>query len=56
MNGLMGCIGYLAVTGILYFLIGRAVPKKWFDWESSPFQTRPFEQDGRYYDRFHNRT
>ena len=55
MNGLMGCIGYLAVTGILSFLIGRAVPKKWFDWESSLFQTRPFEQDGRYYDRFYIR-
>lgn len=46
------CVIYLAVTGFLGFLIGRILPKKWFEHDSVLFRSRPFEQGGKFYDRF----
>ncbi|MBQ8814125.1 MAG: glycosyl-4,4'-diaponeurosporenoate acyltransferase [Lachnospiraceae bacterium] len=55
MRELLRCIGYLAVTGILSFIIGRLLPKKWFDWEAAFFQCRQSENGGRIYERYHIR-
>lgn len=52
MSELIRCIGYLAVTGILSFIIGRLLPKKWFNWEAPFFQCRPMEKGGKIYERF----
>lgn len=35
---------YLAGTGILGFLLGRIVPKRWFCADRFPFRVRPWEQ------------
>ena len=51
MGKLMHCIGYLALTGILSFFIGRILPKKWFHWNDIPYRTFPGEQEGKIYDR-----
>ncbi len=48
----MKCIGYIALIGILSFLIGRLLPKKWFDFERFPYRCWYFEDEGRYYERF----
>ena len=38
------CFLYLAGTGILGFLLGRIVPKRWFCAGRFPFRVRPWEQ------------
>ena len=38
------CFLYLAGTGILGFLLGRIVPKRWFCADRFPFRVRPWEQ------------
>ena len=55
MSNLIRCIGYLAVTGILSFIIGRLLPKKWFDWNAAFFACWPIENGGKIYERFHIR-
>lgn len=52
---LVYCIGYLAFTSILSFIIGRLLPKKWFDWEKVPFKTLPAEKNGKIYECLHIR-
>lgn len=52
---LIHCLGYLAVLGILSFIIGRILPKKWFDWNEIPFKTLPVEKGGKIYERLHIR-
>ncbi len=49
------CVIYLGVTGFLGFLSGRVMPKRWFDHEGLLFKNRPFENEGKFYDRFHVR-
>lgn len=55
MAKLVQCIGYLALIGILSFIIGRVLPKKWFNWNSAPFSPFPGENGGKIYDRLHIR-
>lgn len=43
------CILYLIITGAISFLLGRVVPKRWFDGEKFPFRTYKFEKDGKLY-------
>lgn len=52
---LVHCIGYLAFTGVLAFIIGRLLPKKWFNWEDAPFKTLPAEKNGKIYECLHIR-
>lgn len=50
--GLWRCVQYYVITGVIGFLAGRIVPKKWFSAKRFPFRSYPFERDGRCYDRF----
>ena len=43
---------YLGGTGFLGFLMGRVLPKQWFDHNRFWFRCREFEQEGKFYDRF----
>lgn len=45
------CVIYLAATGLLSFIIGRLLPKRWFHADWFPFRSCGFEQDGLLYER-----
>ena len=45
---------YFVVMAVISFLstfIGRILPESWFDWQRFPYKSRPFEQNGRIYQR-----
>lgn len=48
---MLPCLIYLAVIGILSFVAGRLLPKKWFDPQAFPYRPFPFETDGALYRR-----
>lgn len=45
------CACYLAGLGILSFVLGRLVPKTWFDYTRFPYRTFAFERNGKLYER-----
>ncbi len=45
------CLAYLAASGFGVFLLGRAIPKSLFRYESFPFRDYPFERQGNLYRR-----
>lgn len=50
--GIRRSFWYLVSNGILWFLVGRVLPKKWFSPSAAPFRPFAFEKDGAFYDRF----
>ncbi len=50
--GFLKCACYLALTGVLAFLAGRIVPKGWFHADRFPYRCFPFEDEGRFYNKF----
>lgn len=48
---LLDCLIYYAVIGILGFVVGRLLPKKWFVSEWFPYRSFGFEKDGAIYDK-----
>ena len=44
------CACYLAGLGILSFVLGRLVPKTWFDYTRFPYRTFAFERNGKLYE------
>lgn len=51
MNHFLGCFLYLAVIGIVSFIIGRIIPKDKFLYEKYPFRSFPIEDSGEIYNR-----
>lgn len=49
------CFWFLIITGVIAFLVGRLLPKKWFCADRFPYRSFQFEQDGRIYDKLHMR-
>ena len=47
----MRCIIYLAGIGIVSFMLGRIVPKRWFRAESFPYRSFSVEREGRIYEK-----
>ena len=48
------CAAYVAALGVFNFILGRLVPKQWFDYRLPPYRTRSWEDGGRVYERlFH---
>lgn len=47
--GLKKCALYIAVIGVLGFLLGRILPKRWFKYDRPPFRELPFEDGGHFY-------
>ncbi len=43
------CAEYLLMIGMAVFVIGKALPRKWFYGERFPFCSFSWEQDGRIY-------
>ena len=44
------CACYLAGLGIVSFVLGRLVPKTWFEYTSFPYRTFAFERNGKLYE------
>lgn len=53
MDGLLICVLYLAVIGLLLFLLGRIIPKKWILYDRFPYGSFPFEKNGKIYKVLH---
>lgn len=49
MDGLLKCFFYLSVIGLIFFLLGRLMPKKWMCYDQFPYRSFPFEKNGRLY-------
>lgn len=45
------CVIYLAVVGILCFIAGRLLPKRWFHGDRWPYRSFAFEQEGAVYQK-----
>lgn len=45
------CCGYYASIGLLFFIIGRILPKKWFDYNAFPYKAFDCEKDGKIYEK-----
>jgi len=49
--GFWECIKYLAAVGIIGFIVGRILPKKWFHHDKFPYMLYRFEREGRVYEK-----
>lgn len=47
--GFFSCVKYLATTGLLGFIVGRILPKRWFKADAFPYREYTFECGGRFY-------
>ncbi len=45
------CVIYGAILGVISFVIGRILPKKWFSYEAFPYKQFKWEQGGAVYNR-----
>ena len=45
----MDCVFYIALIGIVCFLLGRLLPKDWFRYDQFPFRPFSFEKNGEIY-------
>lgn len=50
-KGLLKCFIYLAAVGIASFILGRILPKSWFNSDAFPYKSFKFENNGRIYDK-----
>ncbi len=48
---LLRCVEYLALMGIAGFILGRILPKNWFDSRTVPYAPFSFERGGKLYDK-----
>lgn len=51
MIGLLNCIIYLILSGVLVFFIGRIIPRKWIKENKFPFKSYRFEKNGKIYEK-----
>ena len=49
MDGLFRCVLYLAAIGILFFIVGRVLPKEKFQFSKFPFRSFAVEKEGIIY-------
>lgn len=45
------CLIYFAITGVLSFVIGRMLPKRWFRYDAIPYRSARFEKEGAIYNK-----
>lgn len=49
MKNIVDCCVYLAVIGVMGFLLGRILPKTWFSYDCVPYRPFAFEKCGQIY-------
>lgn len=47
------CLLYLVSTGVVAFILGRFLPKKWFKYNLFPYRIYKFEKNGQIYHKLH---
>ncbi len=45
------CFWYLSATAVIYFLLGRILPKRWFCPDKFPYKSYKFEKNGNIYNK-----
>ena len=45
------CLIYFAIIGVLSFVIGRMMPKRWFRYDAIPYRSARFEKEGAIYNK-----
>lgn len=50
-NDFCMCLIYLALIGVMFFIVGRVLPKEKFSFERFPFCSLPIEDGGKIYQR-----
>jgi len=53
--GFLRCIIYLTLLSFISFLVGRILPKSWFQENVFLYRAFPFENEGRIYEKLHIR-
>lgn len=53
MEGLIRSIFYLIAVGLILFLVGRMIPKKWMHYDRFPYRSFLFEKNGKIYNAIH---
>ena len=53
--GFWKCFIYFCLTGAMGFVLGRLLPPRRFHPETGMFRCRPFEKDGKVYEKLHIR-
>ena len=48
---LLNCVVWLAVVGVMGFLVGRLLPAKWITPDKGLFRCLAFEKNGRFYEK-----
>lgn len=51
MNDFWACLIYLALIGVILFIVGRVLPKQKFSFEKFPFCAFPIEDGGKIYQK-----
>lgn len=51
MSGFWNCAVYLAITGVMSFVVGRLLPKGWFIPDRFPYRPFGFEKNGKIYEK-----
>ena len=49
--GVVKAIVYIAALGVVYFVAGRLLPKRWIHYERFPFRAFAFENGGKIYEK-----
>lgn len=49
MQDILRCVIYLFVIGVVLFLVGKKIPRKWMKYNSFPFRSFDFEKEGKIY-------
>lgn len=47
----MWCLGYVGLLGILSHIIGEALPRQWFLYDTVPFKPYAWEHGGKVYEK-----
>ena len=45
------CLIYFAIIGVLSFVAGRLMPKRWFRYDAFPYRSARFEKEGAIYNK-----
>lgn len=54
-KGILKCAVYISALGVIFFFLGRLLPKEWFKADRFPFKSFKFENNGRIYDKLNIR-
>ena len=51
--GFLKCVIYIAILGVVSFLVGRILPASWFRTDRFPYKSYAWEKNGAIYNKLH---